>query len=400
MNDSQSKSSYGSFKELIDAMIKEKRIGGNNSRSELYNYHYLKFLKWLTYKSYIKKEEVISFLQIEEPNDSDDLYLFDIDVDIDENCNIEPDFKFNNKGSCQYFEETNREYYFDDIRPYVGLNNKSEFWTNELFVEYYSDNTNTTVALFIFIKESYAIAKRKAMNIVRNKSIYKTIFTDLRKRYKEDLTTHIENEDALTLLYLKFQKTDDLFKAIVEENKEDYCVAIPSFIEYSDGFFQWDGNIDEFRKYLIDRFTPLIILDLPEVPQEPPVYFEIKLTLEKQEKLYNELKAKSYICPTTKLSYFCYVFGNSPIPDEDKPFIPIKWIKTNSTTNGTALNKRALLDLLELLGVPNKQIRDKKLLNSLFTNHSGKFTTANYVNTTKNYHSEHHDELKSIVSSL
>ena len=105
------------------------------------------------------------------------------------------------------------------------------------------------------------------------------------------------------------------------------------------------------------------------------------------------------------------------IPDEvlkylqEKGFIenttvkPYKWIKTNSTTRGKNPNKKALIDLLCLLGYDDDVITDIKLLNDCFTFSNNKPIKANNLTdlTDKNGKlkhpiiSEYHTELETIV---
>jgi hypothetical protein len=90
---------------------------------------------------------------------------------------------------------------------------------------------------------------------------------------------------------------------------------------------------------------------------------------------------------------------------EDAAAMPLRWIKTNGTTHGKNPNKRALFDLLCLLGYPDDVIADLPLLNRHFVfsncmplkanNKTG--ITDNNGKLKRPIISEYHTELKIIV---
>jgi len=147
----------------------------------------------------------------------------------------------------------------------------------------------------------------------------------------------------------------------------------------------------------------LVLYKLNAPAPTPPLHITCLLTPIQLKQLYTGLTSCEFFpTDTTGLDYiaFCYIFGGN---GNAKDFKPLEWIKTGSTTHGKIINKLSLLNLLELLNVPNIQIRDKKLLNKLFIKPDGtsiKFTGSNYTNTQKNFNSEYHNQLQQIVSTI
>jgi hypothetical protein len=119
-----------------------------------------------------------------------------------------------------------------------------------------------------------------------------------------------------------------------------------------------------------------------------------------QKKLFDGLVNKGYLAKETDFKEFCRVFRTETHIDTGSLFYGLTWTKTN--TKSGEKNIRALLDLLALLGIPEKEILDKALLNRVF-NTGTTIHAHHYTNITDNNHflkpfkSEHHDELDKIV---
>lgn len=85
---------------------------------------------------------------------------------------------------------------------------------------------------------------------------------------------------------------------------------------------------------------------------------------------------------------------------EEGGFGKIKWIKYVNKTRGYNTNKKALLDLLNLLDVPFAEWFNIPLMATLFIDKDDlplKFNSQNYSDFKKDYKSEYHDTLKMIV---
>jgi len=123
-----------------------------------------------------------------------------------------------------------------------------------------------------------------------------------------------------------------------------------------------------------------------------------KFTTTEQENLFKELKDGGFIPENTNFHYFYAVFGNTPIPENAKPFEKLKWTKTNDVTKNKTLCKRSLLDLLQILEIRETEI--KEICKKSFDDYKGH----HFVNDKKTKklitHSQFHDELEKIAKRL
>jgi len=134
--------------------------------------------------------------------------------------------------------------------------------------------------------------------------------------------------------------------------------------------------------------------------------FSCSFTDTERQNLFNGLRDNDYIPMDTNFNHFAYVFGNVAIPDNEKPFKPLQWIKENSRSG--LPNKKSLLDLLCILDIPDNEINNKTLLNSFFVFPGGnKLHANNYTDITDNKRnlkkpivSEYHNELLKITEKI
>jgi len=133
--------------------------------------------------------------------------------------------------------------------------------------------------------------------------------------------------------------------------------------------------------------------------------FTLKFSPIEQKKLFDELRKFKFIPQNTNYSDFCAVFGNTPLPEKEKPFTPLVWTATNKKA-GNSANKISLLDLLKILEIPEPEIKNRTLINSLFTFQNAKpLSPQNYTEITdakkclKQIQSEYHTELINIVNN-
>lgn len=124
-------------------------------------------------------------------------------------------------------------------------------------------------------------------------------------------------------------------------------------------------------------------------------------TIDKGKTIYEALKKEGFISTETPCNDFLFRFGLDINPDTENP---IQWIKTNSTTKGKNPNKKSLLELLVLLGVPETDVKNKNLLNTIFQFSNNKpITAGNFTYITskagnlKTFKSEYSDLLNTIV---
>ena len=133
--------------------------------------------------------------------------------------------------------------------------------------------------------------------------------------------------------------------------------------------------------------------------------FTLKFSPIEQKKLFDGLLEGKFIHENTNYSDFCAVFGNTPLPEKEKPFTPLVWTAINKKA-GNGANKKSLLDLLQILEIPEPEIKNRKLINSLFTfPNANPLSPQNYTEITdtkkclKQIQSEYHTELINIVNT-
>lgn len=129
-----------------------------------------------------------------------------------------------------------------------------------------------------------------------------------------------------------------------------------------------------------------------------PARFTSSLNEDAARLIYQELISKSYLDEKTPENDFLYRLGVIDMPDSNNL---LKWIKTNKTTKGIVPNKKSLLNFLSLIGISDKEISDKALINNVFEIPKGGQFKANnytYTNNKLNVISEYHNELETIVN--
>lgn len=128
--------------------------------------------------------------------------------------------------------------------------------------------------------------------------------------------------------------------------------------------------------------------------------FETTLSTGKMEPLRLKLIEKGYIAQDTNLRNFAAVFSGEPLPDS---FDRIKWIKHPSRDKNTPA-KKALQDLLILMGTPREECRDISKIEKCFADPDGKplkYFQSNFDNSKDNDKpSEFYSELTAIINSL
>lgn len=154
--------------------------------------------------------------------------------------------------------------------------------------------------------------------------------------------------------------------------------------------------IDELPQHKWDKILAregvLIETNDPKLPRQLIPGKNINLCL-----LFEELIKGEFISLDTDKDSFIWAFGNAQKPDN---FKPIKWIKYNSRTKQTNLNKKALLDLLMVIGLNFSQIRNKPLLKDLFSDNKGNPLVYKAANYTGKLESEYHKELIDIANKV
>lgn len=145
--------------------------------------------------------------------------------------------------------------------------------------------------------------------------------------------------------------------------------------------------------------TPEINQKEQTTPTKNFVSFTREFSSTEQKNLFNGLKDGGFIAENTNYYHFCAVFGNTPIPEEEQPFTKLVWVATNKKAKNRA-DKRCLLRLLQKLDIPEHEIKNRDLLNSLFIFPKGKeLSSANYTEITDNTSERHLLQIKSEYES-
>jgi len=128
--------------------------------------------------------------------------------------------------------------------------------------------------------------------------------------------------------------------------------------------------------------------------------FQTTLHPDKMKPLFTRLIETGYIARNTDSKNFTTCFDGLPLPDN---FARVQWIKRPKRGKNTPA-KKALTDLLILMGTPKEQYRDISKLETFFADYTGNpliFTQSNFDNSKDNYKpSEYFPELKKIINSL
>jgi hypothetical protein len=124
--------------------------------------------------------------------------------------------------------------------------------------------------------------------------------------------------------------------------------------------------------------------------------FSIGIDRSKLPAIFDDLKGCGYIAKNSDYRNFETIFTPLPLPIVTR----VRWVKKNKRNRDTA--KKALIDMLRLMGVPADQITDKKRLKACFDDDDGQpltYTSSNFYNSKEyfRHHSEYYPELQKII---
>lgn len=163
-----------------------------------------------------------------------------------------------------------------------------------------------------------------------------------------------------------------------------------------------DGLDDVCELWLAGYSYPRICDDIDYFDElYPSRYFQdVDLTSGQLDRLCQALIEKEYIASSTRSEDFRWLFQGGVKPEG---WERVRWIKKSAPKGDDPyqLNKKALLDLLELLNPNGKHTHNKKLLRSLFAKEDGSpliFFAGNYQNFSTRGCC--YNELKEIVENL
>lgn len=204
---------------------------------------------------------------------------------------------------------------------------------------------------------------------------------------------YIEKQQKyLSLVLAPRQKIDFVLNDIAEKNLNCYNDESIFSLEF-EPFLQFSELVETEYK---EKFS--MNIDKEPASDTPPPHFTITLSENQLLKLYTGLTENGFLpidTTNTDFKAFSYIFGGN---GDKANFKPIMWIKTNSTTQGKNLNKKSLLNLLNILGIHFSVIRNKALLNKLFVKPDGSSIKFNSENLSSGFVSEYNNKLIEIVN--
>ena len=215
------------------------------------------------------------------------------------------------------------------------------------------EQSNESKAAWLEIIEQERFVKRKKTDF--QKQLYPIFETALKNKAIDKPIINLYDKEKLFESYsIDFERwlngnecNESNFIAYLKNCKAEKKAAFQKVI---------DTQKAEYNKWNIDNLKPA---------DTPPPHFTIALNEEQLLKLYTGL-VKNEFLPTnttdTDLKAFSYIFGGN---GDKTNFKPLMWIKTNSTTQGKTLNKKSLLNLLEILKIHYSVITNVTLLNKL-----------------------------------
>lgn len=194
----------------------------------------------------------------------------------------------------------------------------------------------------------------------------------------------------------------DRVKALYKDVLEYYSniPAVRERIESQSSSLPYTAKMEDVR-YMKDLL--LSKLDPPQDNEKPGNTippFQTNLQDTQLKSLFIQLKDKGYIAPDTDESSFIWALGERKCPET---FKPINWIKPVSSYNEN-ISKRALLDLLHSMNITNRgELSNNQKYKSLFICKGKplKMSTNNIKDAEKkNWKSEYHNEITTIIQSL
>jgi len=276
-----------------------------------------------------------------------------------------------------------------------------------------------TEIIYNLLSESYNVAERTTSGILEEKITQRKdlgmsesdIKSDLLKGCQAVVMSDVycickivrNNNIRIFEAFTNIDKKDTFLSSLAEKTAEIYYSDMMNDLQ----FFDVENVHDFVRDRLYNDFLLAFIhyrlieaLNKKESdnpgqntgkPQQITTkQFEISMEKDEAENMFNSLIESDFIEAITPLNNFLFYFGLNDKPDTNKP---LKWTKTNKTTQDINPNKRSLLDFLTQLGITETEIKLKIKNCFVFSNDSG-FNRNNYkyekgkLITKSDYHSE------------
>lgn len=282
------------------------------------------------------------------------------------------------KGFCDFVN-----YLYDNKNAFAKYNNivaKMQNIINEssqLQPKKYADDRKQNEALQEQYKEYYSI-------------IEENVILPIKEKGRELAGLLFEYEDK-NRLQEAFNEIADLTK----QNIESISICIDKFFDFTSdvkivgfdfSFIDFEYMIKELYAEIKNnpygikpKHKPIFEKNTITSPPSPPAKLIKSLTINKQNYLYSKLTEKSLFLPVgTDFDSFCFVFGNSPKPEN---FKPLKWLK----------NRQLLREIIITLKHPDITIPTSKYkLPPYFLDEKGNPIAELPTNTPKDLKIEHY----------
>jgi hypothetical protein len=109
------------------------------------------------------------------------------------------------------------------------------------------------------------------------------------------------------------------------------------------GLDKYETRSLEYAIFLIEQKRPKLF----DIQPQQPLHFTRAFTADEQKKLFEYLKKPSvkqsetaqFLPNDTSYNHFCYVFGGTPIPNNEKP-LPLQWLQSKQLLRELLTNKK------------------------------------------------------------
>ena len=235
-----------------------------------------------------------------------------------------PELAIKKRIDNELFENEKDRKYWSDIKDFKNVIINDKTLTTKQAKKLVNDNLQAINDFTIEKKEQY-----DRLNMIS-------------KRFHE-IIRKPNNEVEKTLS--KFNKLKFMFAnrldALCLENKIDFIYLqneVEIYLKHRrriEDIYAYIGSWELTEKYInelhIQKNDKEPIQQTKEKSQIPPPQLTKKIKIDVQDYLFIKLKEKGFIPNNTNYYHFCFVFGCTPIPANEQPFKPIKWIKSKQT---------------------------------------------------------------------
>jgi hypothetical protein len=197
--------------------------------------------------------------------------------------------------------------------------------------------------------------------------LYKSLIDRGSKYIEGDYWVAINSPEQRLKGYKMIEKLYDRIK--------QYEKAVSDYIEGKKNKWQWPirdemdvtvMNMSEVYSLYHEEAKGVLLLELeaaepiPErkwsssISKPSDLHFTRQFTDTEQRKLFDGLVNGGFLPPKTIYSHFCYVFGATPIPDNEKPFERLQWNKTKQLLRELLTNDKIKNEAVTTANIESK----------------------------------------------